>query len=39
MLYRPKIGQMRLDWITTADVMGVLLPLWNEKHQTAKRLR
>ena len=39
MLRRPKIGQMRLDWITTADVMGVLLPSWNEKHQTAKRLR
>ena len=35
----PKIGQKRVDWITTADVMGVLLPIWNEKHQTAKRLR
>ena len=35
----PTIGQKRVDWITTADVMGVLLPIWNEKHQTAKRLR
>ena len=35
----PKIGQKRVDRITTADVMGVLLPIWNEKHQTAKRLR
>ena len=24
----PKIGEKRVDWITTADVMGVLLPLW-----------
>ena len=35
----PKIGQKRVDRITTADVMGVLLPMWNEKHHTAKRLR
>ena len=35
----PKIGQKRVDRITTADVRGVLLPMWNEKHQTAKRLR
>ena len=24
----PKIGEKRVDWITTADVMGVLLPFW-----------
>ena len=28
-----------MDWITTADVMGVLLPIWNGKYHTAKRLR
>ena len=35
----PGIGRMRVDWIRSADVMGVLLPIWNEKHQTAKRVR
>ena len=35
----PKIGQKQVDWITSADVMAVLLPIWNEKHETAKRLR
>ena len=35
----PKIGQKRLDWISSADVMAVLLPIWNEKHQTARRVR
>ena len=35
----PKIGQKRVDWISSADVMAVLLPIWNEKHQTARRVR
>ncbi len=35
----PRIGRKRVDWITTGDVMGVLLPIWNEKHTTATRLR
>ena len=35
----PKIGQKRLDWISSADVMAVLMPIWNEKHQTARRVR
>ena len=35
----PGIGGKRVDRIAPADVMGVLLPIWNEKHQTAKRVR
>ena len=35
----PAIGRKRVDHISPADVMGVLLPIWNEKHQTAKRVR
>ena len=35
----PGIGRKRVDHISPADVMGVLLPIWNEKHQTAKRVR
>ena len=35
----PKIGQKRVDWISSADVMAVLLPIWNEKQQTARRVR
>ena len=35
----PMIGGRRVDRIRSADVMGVLLPIWTEKHQTAKRVR
>ncbi len=35
----PGVGRKRVDRISSADVMGVLLPIWNEKHQTAKRVR
>ena len=35
----PKIGRKRVDHVSPAEVMGVLLPIWNEKHQTAKRVR
>ena len=35
----PKIGRMTVDQIETAHVMGVLLPIWNEKRETARRLR
>ena len=35
----PKMGRMRVDGITTADVMAVLSPIWNTKHQTARRVR
>jgi len=35
----PGIGRKRVDHISPADVMGVLMPIWNDKHQTAKRVR
>ena len=35
----PKIGAKRVDRINTADVMGVLLPIWSAKRETAKRVR
>ena len=35
----PKLGARNVDRITTADVMGVLLPIWNTKQVTAKRVR
>ena len=35
----PKIGQKRVDWITSADIMAVLLPIWNTKPPTAQRVR
>ena len=30
---------MRVDAVTTADVMAVLLPIWSTKRETARRLR
>ena len=35
----PRIGNRLVSDITTADVMGVLLPIWNEKRETARRVR
>ena len=35
----PKIGHKRVNQITTADVMSILLPIWNEKRSTAQRVR
>ena len=37
----PRLGYKRVNTITSADVMGVLLAddLWNRKHVTAKRVR
>ena len=35
----PKLGERAVDRIHTADVMAVLLPIWNEKRETAKRVR
>lgn len=35
----PKIGHKTMNKITTADVMAVLLPIWNEKRVTATRVR
>ena len=35
----PRIGRKRVDLVNTADVMAVLLPIWNDKHETARRVR
>ena len=35
----PRLGGRPVDRIHTADVMAVLLPIWNEKRVTAKRVR
>ena len=35
----PILGRKRVDKITTADVLAVLLPIWNEKRETARRVR
>ena len=34
-----RIGQRSVANITTADVMAVLMPIWNEKPETARRVR
>ena len=39
MYAHPGIGGKRVDRITSADVMGVLMPIWSAKHTTAKRVR
>ena len=35
----PRFGQRSVADITTADVMSVLMPIWNEKPETARRVR
>ena len=35
----PKLGKKSVADITTADVMAVLLPIWNTKRETARRVR
>ena len=35
----PRLGAIQVHRIKTADVMAVLLPIWNEKRVTAKRVR
>ena len=35
----PRLGRKRVSDVTTADVMAVLLPIWNEKRETARRVR
>ena len=35
----PRLGRRRVSEITTADVMAVLLPIWSDKHETARRVR
>ena len=35
----PRLGAKCVDTITTADVMAVLVPIWTEKAETARRVR
>ena len=35
----PKMGAKRVDRISTADIMEVLLPIWSTKRETARRVR
>ena len=35
----PRLGARPVNRIHTSDVMAVLLPVWNEKRETAKRVR
>lgn len=35
----PAIGSMRVDEVTSADVMDCLSPIWNSRPETAKRVR
>ena len=36
---QPVIGRKPVDEIITADVLAVLTPTWNEKTETATRVR
>ena len=35
----PKLGRKPVDRITSMDVMNVLMPIWNTKRETARRVR
>ena len=35
----PTLGGLRIDQVTTADVLTVLVPIWNTKRETARRVR
>ena len=35
----PMLGRKRVDRITTADIMSVLLPHWATKHETMRRIK
>ena len=35
----PRMGRRPVDAISSADVLAVLLPIWNEKRETARRVR
>ncbi len=36
---KPKFGDRPIVTVATADVLGVLSPIWTSQHETAKRLR
>ena len=35
----PRLGEQRVDRVSTADIMAVLLPIWNTKQETARRVK
>ncbi|MCB1345155.1 MAG: integrase arm-type DNA-binding domain-containing protein [Rhodobacteraceae bacterium] len=35
----PRLGKLNAADVTTADVLGVLMPIWTEKAETARRVR
>ena len=35
----PRLGRKPVDRITTSDVLAVLVPIWNTKRETARRVR
>ena len=35
----PKLGRRPVNKITTADVLGVVAPIWNTRRETARRVR
>ena len=35
----PRIGAKRVDKVTTVDLMACLLPIWNTKRETARRVK
>ena len=35
----PRLGRKSVSTITTADVLAVLMPIWNTKRETARRVR
>ena len=37
--YAKPLHAKRVDAITAADVLAVIVPLWNEKHETARKLK
>jgi len=35
----PKLGKLKVAEVSTADVLAVLMPIWTEKAETARRVR
>ena len=35
----PRLGRRPVDSITSADVLAVLMPIWNDKRETSRRVR
>ena len=35
----PRLGSRPVDAITSADVLAILMPIWNDKRETASRVR